>query len=97
MIGKCHTRYRVVEFRKFLDAIEAAAPRPVSICIWSPTIPQGSVHPKWVQPAPALARPFDAYEFRTEPTPTRHHSVAALKVAGNTFVEHHNANPKPFR
>jgi hypothetical protein len=32
VIGKCHTRYRAVEFREFLDEIEAAVRRPISAC-----------------------------------------------------------------
>ena len=113
VIGKCYARHRAVEFRKFLDEIEAAVPADLDVHLvidnyathkaplirnWFNRRPRWHVHltptsSSWVNQVERF------FALLTERQIRRgiHRSVVALKAAITTFIEQHNANPKPFR
>jgi transposase len=113
VIGKCYARHRAVEFRKFLDEIEAAVPAGLDVHLvidnyathkaplirnWFNRRPRWYVHltptsSSWVNQVERF------FALLTERQIRRgiHRSVVALKAAITTFIEQHNANPKPFR
>ena len=113
VIGKCYARHRAVEFRKFLDEIEAAVPAGLDVHLvidnyathkaplirnWFNRRPRWHVHltptsSSWVNQVERF------FALLTERQIRRgiHRSVVALKAAITTFIEQHNANPKPFR
>src|ERR1700686_2072861 len=113
VIGKCYARHRPVEFRKFLDEIEAAVPADLDVHL---VIDNYATHkaplirncfnrrPRWhVHLTPTSSSWVNQVErffaLLTERQIRRgiHRSVVALKAAITTFIEQHNANPKPFR
>lgn len=113
VIGKCYARHRAVEFRKFLDEIEAAVPADLDVHLvidnyathkaplirnWFNRRPRWHVHltptsSSWINQVERF------FALLTERQIRRgiHRSVVALKTAITTFIEQHNANPKPFR
>ena len=113
VIGKCYARHRAVEFRKFLDEIETAVPADLDVHLvidnyathkaplirnWFNRRPRWHVHltptsSSWVNQVERF------FALLTERQIRRgiHRSVVALKAAITTFIEQHNANPKPFR
>src|ERR1700694_385362 len=113
VIGKCYARHRAIEFRKFLDEIEAAVPADLDVHLvidnyathkaplirnWFNRRPRWHVHltptsSSWVNQVERF------FALLTERQIRRgiHRSVVALKAAITTFIEQHNANPKPFR
>ena len=113
VIGKCYARHRAVEFRKFLDEIEAAVPADLDVHLvidnyathkaplirnWFNRRPRWHVHltptsSSWINQVERF------FALLTERQIRRgiHRSVVALKAAITTFIEQHNANPKPFR
>jgi transposase len=113
VIGKCYARHRAIEFRKFLDEIEAAVPADLDVHLvidnyathkaplirnWFNRRPRWHVHltptgSSWVNQVERF------FALLTERQIRRgiHRSVVALKAAIATFIEQHNANPKPFR
>jgi transposase len=113
VIGKCYARHRAVEFRKFLDEIEAAVPADLDVHLvidnyathkaplirnWFNRRPRWHVHltptsSSWINQVERF------FALLTERQIRRgiHRSVVALKTAITTFIERHNANPKPFR
>lgn len=113
VIGKCYARHRAVEFRKFLDEIEAAVPADLDVHLvidnyathkaplirnWFNRRPRWHMHltptsSSWVNQVERF------FALLTERQIRRgiHRSVVALKAAITTFIEQHNANPKPFR
>src|ERR1700681_222575 len=113
VIGKCYARHRAVEFRKFLDEIEAAVPADLDVHLvidnyathkaplirnWFNRRPRWHVHltptsSSWVNQVERF------FALLTERQIRRgiHRSVVALKATITTFIEQHNANPKPFR
>jgi transposase len=113
VIGRCYARHRAVEFRKFLDEIEAAVPADLDVHLvidnyathkaplirnWFNRRPRWHVHltptsSSWVNQVERF------FALLTERQIRRgiHRSVVALKAAITTFIEQHNANPKPFR
>jgi transposase len=113
VIGKCYGRHRAVEFRKFLDEIEAAVPTDLDVHLVidnyathkAPTVRNWlNRRPRWhVHLTPTSSSWLNQVErffaLLTERQIRRgiHHSVAALKSAITTFIERHNADPKPFR
>lgn len=113
VIGKCYGRHRAVEFRKFLDEIEAAVPPDLDVHLVidnyathkAPTVRNWlNRRPRWhVHLTPTSSSWLNQVErffaLLTERQIRRgiHRSVAALKSAIATFIEHHNADPKPFR
>lgn len=113
VIGKCYGRHRAVEFRKFLDEIEAAVPPDLDVHLVidnyathkAPTVRNWlNRRPRWhVHLTPTSSSWLNQVErffaLLTERQIRRgiHRSVAALKSAIATFIERHNADPKPFR
>lgn len=113
VIGKCYPRHRAVEFRKFLDEIEAAVPTGLDVHLvidnyathkaplvrnWFARRPRWHVHltptsSSWLNQVERFFALLTDRQIRRGV----HRSVAALKSAISTFIEHHNAKPKPFR
>lgn len=112
IIGKCYARHRAVEFRKFLDEIEAAVPSDLDVHL---VIDNYATHkapiirnwlnrrPRWhIHLTPTSSSWLNQVErffaLLTERQIRRgiYRSVVALKSAITTFIEQHNANPRPF-
>ncbi|MGY3591859.1 hypothetical protein ACVIGB_008560 [Bradyrhizobium sp. USDA 4341] len=113
VIGKCYGRHRAAEFRKFLDEIEAAVPRDLDVHLimdnyatpqdanWSE---DGSPSGRWhVHLTPASSSWLNQVErffaLLTDKKIRRGicRSVAALRADIASFIDRHNADPKPFR
>ena len=113
VIGKCYPRHRAAEFRKFLDEIEANVPRKLDVHLVmdnyathkTPLIRDWLVRrPRWhVHLTPTSSSWLNQVErffaVLTERQIRRgvHRSVGALQTAIIAFIDHHNADPKPFR
>lgn len=113
VIGKCYARHRASEFRKFLDEIEAAVPSGLDVHLVmdnyathkTPLIRKWlAKRPRWhVHLTPTSASWLNQVErffaLITERKIRRgiHRSVVALRADILSFIERHNANPKPFR
>jgi len=113
VIGKCYTRHRAREFRKFLDEIEAAVPGDLDIHVVmdnyathkTPLIRNWLVkRPRWhVHLTPTSASWLNQVErffaLITERKIRRgiYRSVMALRADIVSFIQRHNADPKPFR
>lgn len=113
VIGKCYPRHRAAEFRKFLDEIEAAVPGDLDVHLvmdnyathktplirkWLARRPRWHVHltptsSSWLNQVERFFALLTDRQIRRG----IHSSVAALKAAITTFIERHNADPKPFR
>ena len=113
VIGKCYPRHRASEFRHFLDEIEAAVPSGLDVHLvmdnyathkaplvrsWLAKRPRWHVHltptsSSWLNQVERF------FALLTERQLRRgiHRSVTALQDAISRFIEHHNADPKPFR
>lgn len=113
VIGKCYGRHRANEFRKFLDQIEAAVPDDLDVHLvmdnyathktplirsWLAKRPRWHVHltptsSSWLNQVERF------FALITERKIRRgiYRSVAALRAEITSFIELHNANPKPFR
>jgi transposase len=113
VIGKCYSRHRAAEFRKFLDEIEANVPDGLDVHLvmdnyathktalirnWLVKRPRWHVH---LTPTSAswLNQVERFFALITERKIRRavHRSVATLRADIMSFLEHHNADPKPFR
>lgn len=113
VIGKCYTRHRAREFRKFLDEIEANVPDDLDVHLvmdnyathktplirnWLAKRPRWHVH---LTPTSAswLNQVERFFALITERKIRRgiYRSVVALKADIMTFIDAHNADPKPFR
>jgi transposase len=113
VIGRCFPRHRAVEFRQFLDAVEAAVPPDLDIHLvldnsathktklirhWLAKRPRYHVHF-----TPTSASWINQVErwfgLLTERALRRgvHRSVADLERAIRAFIDTTNAEPKPFR
>jgi len=113
VIGRCYPRHRATEFRRFLDEIEKAVPGDLDVHLVmdnyathkTPMIRDWLVkRPRWhVHHTPTGASWINQVErffaLLSERQIKRgvHRSVASLQAAITSFVEAHNANPKPFR
>jgi transposase len=113
VIGKCYARHRAREFRKFLDEIEAAVPDHLDVHLVmdnyathkTPLIRNWLVkRPRWhVHLTPTSASWLNQVErffaLITERKIRRgvYRSVVALRADIMSFIEKHNADPKPFR
>ena len=113
VIGKCYGRHRANEFRKFLDEIEAAVPDDLDVHLvmdnyathktplirnWLAKRPRWHVHltptsSSWLNQVERF------FALITERKIRRgiYRSVAALRAEITSFIEHHNADTKPFR
>lgn len=113
VIGKCYTRHRAREFRKFLDEIEVAVPSDLDVHLvmdnyathktplirnWLAKRPRWHVH---LTPTSAswLNQVERFFALITERKIRRgiYRSVVALRTDILSFIERHNAQPKPFR
>jgi transposase len=112
VIGACHRRHRAVEFRKFLDTIEANVPADLDVHV---IVDNYGTHKTTAIRAWFAKRP----RFHIHFTPTygswinlverwfallterqikrgAHRSVRALEAAIKEFLDAHNEDPKPF-
>jgi transposase len=112
VIGECHARHRAIEFRKFLDTIDASVPANLDVHL---VVDNYATHKAPIIRAWLAKRPRYHLHF----TPTHgswlnqverwfglltqrqlkrgaHRSVAALKQAIQEFLDAHNNDPKPF-
>jgi transposase len=113
VIGKCYPRHRASEFRKFLDEIEANVPTDLDVHLvmdnyathktplirnWLAKRPRWHVH---LTPTSAswLNQVERFFALLTERQIRRgiHRSLEALYDTITSFIEQHNADPKPFR
>src|SRR4051795_5680846 len=113
VIGRCSPRHRAVEFRQFLDAVEAAVPPDLDIHLvldnaathktklirhWLAKRPRYHVH---FTPTSAswINQVESWFGLLTERALRRgvHRSVADLERAIRAFIDTTNAEPKPFR
>jgi transposase len=113
VIGKCFSRHRATEFRKFLDVIEASVPKHLDVHLVmdnyathkTPLIRDWLVRrPRWhVHLTPTSASWLNQVErFFADLTDKKirrgvHRSVAQLTLDIEAFIAAHNAGPKPFR
>lgn len=112
VVGECYPRHRAVEFRKFLDEIDANVPAHLDVHI---VLDNYATHKAPIIKAWLAKRPRYHLHF----TPTKgswinqverwfglltqraikrgaHCSVASLKAAIEEFMAAHNDDPKPF-
>ena len=113
VIGKCFARHRAAEFRKFLNEIEANVPQGLNVHLvmdnyathktplirsWLAKRPRWHVH---LTPTSAswLNQVERFFALITERKIRRgvYRSVAALRADIRSFLDHHNADPKPFK
>ncbi|MGA9091644.1 MAG: IS630 family transposase [Bradyrhizobium sp.] len=113
VIGKCYGRHRTAEFRKFLDEIEAAVPRELDVHLvmdnyathktpmirrWLAKRPRWHVHltptsSSWLNQVERFFALLTDKKIRRGV----YRSVAALRADIASFIDRHNADPKPFR
>jgi len=113
VIAQLHQRHRALEFRKFLDAIEAAVPEELDVHL---ILDNSSTHKtalirKWLAKRPRYHVHFTPtsaswlnlverwFGLLTEKRIRRgaFDSVAQLREAILEYIAHHNADPRPFR
>jgi transposase len=113
VIGRCMPRHRAAEFRKFLDAVEAAVPADLDIHV---VLDNASSHKAklirdWFAKRPRWHRHFTPtsaswinqverfFGLLTEQQIRRgtHRSTQELESAITSYIEIRNAHPKPFR
>jgi len=113
VIGQCFARHRAIEFRRFLDAVEANVPRELDIHLVmdnyathkAPVVKAWLLkRPRWhVHFTPTSASWLNQIErffaLLTERQLRRgvHRCLSDLHAAIHTFIDAHNADPKPFR
>lgn len=113
VIGKCYPRHRATEFRKFLDEIEANVPADLDVHLvmdnyathktplirnWLARRPRWHVHltptsSSWLNQVERFFALLTDKQIRRGV----HRSIAALHDTIASFIEQHNADPKPFR
>lgn len=113
VIGRCYPRHRATEFRRFLDEIEKAVPGDLDVHLvmdnyathktpmirgWLAKRPRWHVHhtptgASWIN----QVERFFALLSERQIKRGVHRSVAALQNAITSFLDTHNADPKPFR
>jgi len=107
-----HRRHGSIEFRKFLDAIDAAVPARLTVHLimdnygthktalirrWFAKRPRYSVHftstyGSWLN----LVERWFAELTNKQVRRGVHRSITELELAIRTFIDAHNADPKPF-
>src|SRR3972149_8455734 len=113
VIGKCYSRHRAVELRKLLEEIEAAVPADLDVhmVIDNYATHKAPLIRNWlarrlrwyVHLTPTSSSWLNQVErffaLLTERQLRRgiHRSIGALKTTISTFIDQHNADPKPFR
>jgi transposase len=112
LVTEFHRRHRSVEFRQFLDAIDAAVPKKLDVHLimdnygthktalirnWLAKRPRFHVH---FTPTYGswlnLVERWFAELTNKQLRRGAHHSVAQLEAAIREFIDAHHANPKPF-
>ena len=113
VIGKCYPRHRATEFRKFLDEIEANVPADLEIHLvmdnyathktplirsWLAKRPHWHVHltptsSSWINQVERFFALLTERQIRRGV----HRSLDALHEAITSFINQHNADPKPFQ
>ena len=112
VIGQLHRRHRSIEFRKFLDTIDAAVPAGLAVHLildnygthktpliqrWMAKRPRFYVH---FTPTYGswlnLVERWFAELTNKQVRRGVHRSVAELEAAIRTFIDAHNAQPNPF-
>jgi transposase len=113
VIGRCFPRHRASEFRKFLDEIEANVPGDLDVHLvmdnyathktpmiraWFAKRPRWHVHltptsSSWLNQVERFFALLTDKKIRRGV----HLSVADLQADIATFIDRHNADPKPFR
>ena len=113
IIGKCMSRHRAQEFRRFLDTVEQNVPADLDIHV---IMDNASSHKTklirdWFAKRPRWHRHFTPtsaswinqverfFALLTEQQIKRgaHHSTKALQAAIDAYIDARNADPKPFR
>jgi transposase len=113
VIGRCHRRHRALEFRKFLDLIDAEVPNDldVHLIVDNYGTHKSAIIRSWlakrtrfhVHFTPTYASWINQVErwfaLLTERQIKRgaHRSVRELEAAIQEFLDAHNDDPKPFR
>jgi transposase len=113
VIGKCFPRHRAAEFRRFLDEIEANVPKDFDVHLvmdnyathktpliraWLAKRPRWHVHltptsSSWLNQVERFFALLTDKKIRRGV----HRNVADLHADIATFIDQHNADPKPFR
>jgi len=112
VLGECHRRHRSVEFRKFLDSIDAAVPASLAVHL---ILDNYGTHKtalirRWLAKRPRYHLHFTPtgaswinlverlFALLTERQLRRgvHRSTRELEAALLAYLEHHNREPKPF-
>jgi hypothetical protein len=113
VIGRCLPRHRAAEFRRFLDAVEAAVPADLDVHV---VMDNAGIHktalirgwfaarPRWhVHRTPTSASWLNQVErffaLLTDKALRRgvHRSTAELEASIQAYIAATNADPKPFR
>jgi transposase len=113
VIGRCYRRHRAAEFRDFLDAVDAAVPADLEmhLVLDNASIHKAPLIRDWLVKRPRYHLHFtptasswlnQVERFFALLTARRlkrgvHRSVEELEAAVLSYVERHNAEPKPFR
>jgi len=112
VIGHCHARHRALEFRKFLDRIEASVPADLDVHLIldnyathkTPLIRRWLArHPRYhLHFTPTSASWLNLVErwfveiTRKQIRRGTHRSTKALRQAIHDYIDMHNAEPRPF-
>lgn len=112
VVGECYPRHRAIEFRKFLDEIDANVPAhlDVHIVLDNYATHKAPIIKSWLAKRPRYHLHFTPtkgswinqverwFGLLTQRAIKRgaHCSVASLKVAIEEFMAAHNDDPKPF-
>jgi transposase len=112
IIGACHRRHRSIEFRKFLDTIDAAVPASldVHLILDNYGTHKTAIIQRWLAKRPRFHLHFTPtsaswinlierwFATLTEKQIRRgvHRSTADLETAITDYIQLHNAAPKPF-
>ena len=113
VIGQCYPKHRSSEFRKFLDQIEANVPANLDVHLVMDNYATHKTKPirDWLAKRPRWHAHFTPtgaswinqverfFALITEKQIRRgvHRSIQALESDIRTFIDAHNAHPKPFR
>ncbi len=113
VIGKCYPRHRAAEFRKFLDEVEANVPPGLDVHLvwdnyathktklirdWLARRPRWHIHrtptsSSWLNQVERFFALLTERQIRR----SVHKSVADLQSDISAFIDHHNADPRPFQ
>ena len=112
MIGHCHARHRAIEFRKFLDRIDATVSksREVHLVLDNYATHKTALVRRWFAKRPRYHLHFTPTSAswlnlverwfveltRKQIKRGAHRSTHALREAIRQYIEHSNGDPKPF-